>query len=89
MNGQNKIRVQIFERTCTLTGIPSRIQYAVNDCGVVFSRRWQEPVIRFKNARGGHFSEWHQTGRHLPSSAQLTNGYAVVLRGHCGLEVAA
>jgi hypothetical protein len=76
------IRVPVYERTCMLTGRPRKIQYAINDAGVLFYRLWVNPVIRFAEPREGHWDRWERVGRSpLPADAQSTGQFGVVRRG--------
>lgn len=80
------MRVQVYERVCTITGRPRKIQYAVNDVGTLFRRFWQDPVVRFAEPRQGRWDKWEKSEGVLPESAYKTNQYAIVL---CGLQKAA
>jgi hypothetical protein len=82
-----KMRVQVYERVCTITGRPRKIQYAVNDVGTLFRRFWKDPVVRFAEPRQGCWDKWERSEGVLPESAYKTNQHAIVLRG--AQEVAA
>jgi len=79
-----RVRAEIFERTCTLTGRPVRLQYARNLSGVVFTRIWEESVhIGFKGREGrtGRWSKWRNSNGNIPVSAQSTGGFTYVPTG--------
>ena len=77
-----RIRVPVYERICTITGRPLKIQYAINDVGTVWRRTWVKPVIRFFTEREGHWDKWERLeGCNLPAAACKTNSFAFVQRG--------
>ena len=81
----NRIRVPVYERICTLTGRPLRIQYAVNAAGAVFRRLWINPVILGRVRRDGsrtqgRWDSWALIGNNLPAEARLTDQFANIPR---------
>jgi len=76
------IRVPVYERICTITGRPLKIQYAVNDVGTLYRRQWVTPVIRFLTEREGRWDKWERLeGCSLPAAAYKTDLFSVVRRG--------
>jgi len=77
-----KIRVPVYERNCTITGRSRKIQYAVNDAGILYRRQWVHPVVRFFSERKGHWDKWERLeGCDLPITARETGLFAFVQRG--------
>lgn len=78
-----KIRAQIFERVCTITGKPRPIQYAVDRHGTVYRRFWTEPVIRGRVRRDGspvqgRWDSWAAIDGSLPKEARATGKFALI-----------
>ena len=81
-----KIRAQIFERVCTITGKPHPIQYAMNQHGTVYRRFWTEPVIRGRVRRDGspvqgRWESWAAIDGRLPREARATGKFAMIPLG--------
>lgn len=76
------IKVPVYERICTITGRPLKIQYAINDVGTLWRRQWVNPVIRFFTESEGRWDKWERLeGCDLPAAAYKTDSFAVVRRG--------
>ncbi len=78
-----KVRAPIFERVCTITGMPQPIQYAVNGDGAVFRRFWIRPVIFGRIRRDGspvqgRWDSWAAIDGNLPQNARATGKFAMI-----------
>jgi hypothetical protein len=76
-----KVRAQIFERVCTISGKP--IQYAVNSHGAVHRRLWIKAVITGRVRRDGsptpdgRWDAWTAIDS-LPKDARATGKFALI-----------
>lgn len=81
-----KVRAQIFERACMITGKPHLIQYAVNGDGTVFRRFWTNPVIRGRVRRDGspvqgRWDAWEAIDGSIPQEAHATRKFGMIPLG--------